>query len=88
MRAIVSVIGKDSKGIIAGVSQVLYEEDINIEDISQTLMQEYFTMIMMVSISNLSDMDKLSERLNALGAKLGVEIRVQHEDIFNAMHKI
>lgn len=88
MRAIVSVIGKDSKGIIAGVSQVLFEEDVNIEDISQTLMQEYFTMIMMVSITNLSDMDKLSERLNALGAKLGVEIRVQHEDIFNAMHKI
>lgn len=88
MRAIVSVIGKDSKGIIAGVSQVLYEEDVNIEDISQTLMQEYFTMIMMVSITNLGDIDKLSERLNALGAKLGVEIRVQHEDIFNAMHKI
>lgn len=88
MRAIVSVIGKDSKGIIAGVSRVLYEENVNIEDISQTLMQEYFTMIMMVALSDNGDLTKLSTRLDALGSELGVEIRVQHEDIFNAMHKI
>lgn len=88
MRAIVSVIGKDSKGIIAGVSNVLLEEDINIEDISQTLMQEYFTMIMMVDVRNSADVTKLAARLDTLGARLGVEIRVQHEDIFNAMHKI
>ena len=50
MKAIVSVIGKDKKGIIAKVSNILYEQDINIEDISQTIMQDYFTMIMMVSI--------------------------------------
>ena len=71
MKAIVSVIGKDKKGIIAKVSNILYENDINIEDISQTIMQDYFTMIMMVSISAIS-----------------VTIRVQHEDIFNAMHKL
>lgn len=88
MRAIVSVIGKDCKGIIAGVSHVLYEEGINIEDISQTLMQEYFTMIMMVAINDYGDLTKLSARLDALGKDLGVEIRVQHEEIFNAMHKI
>lgn len=88
MRAIVSVIGKDRKGIIAGVSRVLYEESVNIEDISQTLMQEYFTMIMMVALSDNGDLTKLSMRLDALGSELGVEIRVQHEDIFNAMHKI
>ena len=55
MKAIVSVIGKDKKGIIAKVSNILYEQDINIEDISQTIMQDYFTMIMMVSISANSD---------------------------------
>lgn len=88
MKAIVSVIGKDKKGIIAKVSNILYEQDINIEDISQTIMQDYFTMIMMVSISANSDVTKLSNILTAAGEELGVIIRVQHEDIFNAMHKL
>lgn len=88
MKAIVSVIGKDKKGIIANVSRVLYEQEINIEDISQTIMQDYFTMIMMVSISANSDVEKLSKILNKLGEELGVVIRVQHEDIFNSMHKL
>lgn len=88
MKAIVSVIGKDKKGIIAKVSNILYENDINIEDISQTIMQDYFTMIMMVSISANSDVTKLSEILTKTGEELGVIIRVQHEDIFNAMHKL
>ncbi len=88
MKAIVSVIGKDKKGIIAKVSNILYENDINIEDISQTIMQDYFTMIMMVSISANSDVTKLGEILTKTGEELGVIIRVQHEDIFNAMHKL
>lgn len=88
MKAIVSVIGKDKKGIIAKVSNILYEQDINIEDISQTIMQDYFTMIMMVSISVNSDVTKLSNILTKAGEELGVTIRVQHEDIFNAMHKL
>lgn len=88
MKAIVSVIGKDKRGIIANVSRVLFEQDINIEDISQTIMQDYFTMIMMVSISANSDVTKLSEILNKLGKDLGVVIRVQHEDIFDSMHKL
>lgn len=88
MKAIVSVIGKDKKGIIAKVSNILFENDINIEDISQTIMQDYFTMIMMVSISANSDVTKLSEILTKTGEELGVVIRVQHEDIFNAMHKL
>ncbi len=88
MKAIVSVIGKDKKGIIAKVSNILYENDINIEDISQTIMQDYFTMIMMVSISANSDVTKLGEILTNTGEELGVIIRVQHEDIFNAMHKL
>ena len=88
MKAIVSVIGKDKKGIIAKVSNILYENDINIEDIAQTIMQDYFTMIMMVSISANSDVTKLSDILTKTGEELGVTIRVQHEDIFNAMHKL
>ena len=88
MKAIVSVIDKDKKGIIAKVSNILYENDINIEDISQTIMQDYFTMIMMVSISANSDVTKLGEILTKTGEELGVIIRVQHEDIFNAMHKL
>ena len=88
MKAIVSVIGKDKKGIIAKVSGLLLEQDINIEDISQTIMQDYFTMIMMVSVSANSDVTKLSTILTTLGDELGVVIRVQHEDIFNSMHKL
>ena len=88
MKAIVSVIGKDKKGIIAKVSNILYEQDINIEDISQTIMQDYFTMIMMVSISANSDVTKLGNILTKAGEELGVTIRVQQEDIFNAMHKL
>ena len=88
MKAIVSVIGKDKKGIIAKVSNILYENDINIEDISQTIMQDYFTMIMMVSISANSDVTKLSDILAKTGEELGVTIRMQSESIFNAMHKL
>lgn len=88
MKAIVSVIGKDKKGIIAKISNVLFEQNINIEDISQTIMQDYFTMIMMVSISENSDVTKLSGILSEAGAELGVTVRIQHEDIFNAMHKL
>lgn len=88
MKAIVSVIGKDTKGIIARVSTLLFNENVNIEDISQTIMQDYFTMIMMVEISNLSSLSALAIKLDELGKKLGVDIRVQHEDIFNTMHKL
>ena len=89
MKAIVSVIGKDKKGIIAKVSTLLFEMEINIEDISQTVMQEYFTMIMLVdlSASGLKFSD-VSEKLKAAGDNIGVEIRVQTQDIFDAMHKI
>ena len=89
MRAIVSVIGKDKRGIIAKVSNFLFERDINIEDISQTIMQEYFTMIMLVDLSEgarkLSD---LSKEFDALGKEIGVSVRIQHEDVFDSMHKL
>ena len=89
MRAIVSVIGKDKKGIIARVSTALYNNDINILDISQTIMQnEYFTMVMMVELPNGQTIEEINAPLQLIAKDLGVEIRIQHEDIFNSMHKM
>jgi ACT domain-containing protein len=89
MRAIVTVIGKDRVGIIAGVSTILANYNINILDISQTTMQDIFTMIMLVEISQMGiDFTDLCEKLSAKGTLLGVSIRIQHEDIFNSMHRI
>lgn len=89
MKAIVSVIGKDKTGIISKVSAKLFELGANIEDISQTVMQNYFTMIMLVDLSaEKQDFTALVSQLEALGGEIGVTIRLQHEDIFNAMHKI
>jgi ACT domain-containing protein len=89
MRAIVTVIGKDRVGIIAGVSAILADNNINILDITQTIMQDIFTMIMLVEISQMGiDFNALSEKLSVKGTDLGVTIRIQHEDIFNSMHRI
>ncbi len=89
MRAIITVIGKDAKGIIAGVSGYLADTGINILDISQTIMQEYFTMVMLVDLKDSKeDFKKISENLTAVGEKLSVNIRIQHEDIFNSMHRV
>ena len=89
MKCILTKIGKDKPGIIAKVSSLLASENVNIEDISQTIMQSTFTMIMLVNIekSNLS-MKELKERLNELGEEIGVSIHLQHEDVFDAMHKV
>jgi len=89
MKAVVSVIGKDRTGIIAAVSGKLAESGINIEDISQTIMQNNFVMIMLVDTAK-SDLplDKLGEMLSAATAELGVTVHVQHEELFNAMHRI
>lgn len=89
MRAIVTVIGKDKSGIIAKVSTELAENMVNIEDISQTIVQDNFTMIMLCNLEKASvTLLELREKLKEVGEKLGVSIHVQHEDIFNAMHKI
>lgn len=89
MRAIITVIGKDAKGIIAGVSGYLASADINILDISQTIMQEYFTMVMLVDLKDAKDdFKKISENLENVGEKLSVTVRIQHEDIFNSMHRV
>ncbi len=89
MRAIISVIGKDKAGIIAKVSQVLYKANANILDISQTIMQDMFTMVMLTDISKISmDLSSLNEALAVVGKEMNVDIRVQHEDLFNSMHRI
>ena len=89
MRAIVSVIGKDKKGITAAVSGLLCRLEINIEDISQTIMQDYITMIMLVDLSDCKEsLDRVAELLGEEGERIGVTVRIQHEDIFNAMHKL
>lgn len=89
MKTIVTVIGKDKPGIIAKVSVALAENNVNIEDISQTIMQGNFTMLMLCDLSNSSlNVKELSNVLNQVGEQAGVSIHVQNEEIFNAMHKI
>ena len=89
MKAIVTVVGHDQVGIIAGVCNTLAAENINVLDISQTTMQGYFTMMMVVDLSQCpTSFDKLGEKLHAFGEGRGLSIRIQREDIFDAMHKI
>ena len=88
MKAIVTVLGKDKVGIIARVSGELSKMDVNVEDISQTVMQDYFAMMMLVEVPSSSDVSKITASLDELGKEIGVSIRMQHEDIFNAMHRI
>lgn len=89
MKAIVTVIGKDKSGIIAEVSTTLAKNSVNIEDISQTIVQGNFTMIMLCDLSNSQlTVNALAATLKDKGEQIGVSIHVQHEDIFNVMHKI
>ena len=88
-KALVSVTGVDKPGIIAEVSGLLAEISVNIEDISQTIMSGNFTMIMSVDLGTSKvALAELSQLMRELSEKIGVAIRVQHEDIFNIMHKI
>ena len=89
MKAIVTVIGKDTVGIIAGVCARLAERGVNVLDISQTIMHGDFTMIMLVDLTACaSSFDGLSAELADYGEERGLSIRIQREDIFNAMHRI
>lgn len=89
MKAIVTVMGTDKTGIIASVSQALANFNINILDINQTIMQNIFTMIMLVDISGINrELAEISKELKLLGEELELQIIIQHEDIFNSMHKI
>lgn len=89
MKAVVTVVGKDKKGIIARVSNILFENEFNILDLSQTIMQDMFTMIMLVEYGESSDsIKKLNEQLNVVADEMELSIRVQREEIFSSMHRI
>lgn len=90
MKAVITVIGKDKKGIIATVSNACVRFGVNILDISQTVMREYFSMIMLVDLSEMESV-RFRDFSDALGEECraqNVDVRVMHEDIFNAMHRI
>ena len=86
-KAVVTVVGCDTTGIIAGISAVLAKHDANIQDIAQTVLSGMFTMMMIVDISKCS-FAALDDELTELGKKMGLEIRIQKNEIFNAMHRI
>ena len=89
MKAIVTVVGKDRVGIIAAVCVKLAEFNVNVLDINQTIMQGYFTMMMATDVSACSiPLAELVSRMEAVGKEMGLSIRVQREDIFEAMHRI
>ena len=89
MKAIVTVTGKDKTGIIAGVSAVLSECGVNILDISQTVLQDYFAMIMLVDLSGcIISFSDLDEKLAASGKEIAMDIRIMREEIFDAMHRL
>jgi ACT domain-containing protein len=89
MKAVLTVIGKDKVGIIANVSNLLCEKNANILDINQTIMHEFFTMVMLVDLSNINiTLKELKEELMEKGKDLSVLIKMQHEDVFNSMHLV
>ncbi|MDU2490476.1 MAG: ACT domain-containing protein [Clostridium celatum] len=89
MKAILTVIGKDKVGIIAGVSSELQKLNINILDVNQTIMDEFFTMIMMLDLklSN-NNFEEVKRTLELKGKELGVEVKIQREEIFNSMYTV
>ena len=89
MRAIVTVIGKDRVGIIASLCSLLAANGVNILDINQTVLQEYLTMVMLVDASGCSSpFAELAKSLETKGKEQGLSVRIQREDIFEAMHRI
>ena len=90
MKAIVTVVGKDRVGIIAEICSLLAEMNININDINQTVMQDdFFTMVMLTDTAKSSlNFGEISDKLNAKGEEMGLSVRIQREDIFNSMHRI
>ena len=89
MRAVVTVTGSDRRGIIAKVSSFLFERNVNIEDISQTILGDQFAMIMMVDTSESKvEFAELAKELSDMGKAIGMSVRLQHADIFDAMHNV
>lgn len=89
MRAVITVIGKDTVGILAKVATVCAEQNINILEVTQSVLQDLFCMMMMVDIgSSRIPLTEFSDKLTAIGREMGLSIHVMHEDIFNSMHNI
>ena len=89
MKAVITVIGHDTVGILAKVSSACAEKGANIIDVTQSVMRDMFTMIMLVDIDGLtSDFSELSSSLEKLGEQIGMKVHVMHVDIFNSMHRI
>ena len=89
MRAVITVLGKDRIGIIYHITSVLVKYDVNILDISQTIMQDFFSMIMIVDLAGSNaKFEEIQSELEKKGVEIGLSTRIQHEDIFNSMHQI
>lgn len=89
MKAIITVIGKDTVGILAKVSDACAKADVNIVEVTQSVLQDMFAMVMLVEIDKANlGFDQLAENLNSVGESSGTKIHIMHEDIFNSMHKI
>jgi len=89
VKAVISVIGKDSVGILAKVANVCADRDCNIVDVTQSVLQDMFVMVMLVEIDRMKgSMSDLSADLDVLARSISMDIRVMHEDIFNSMHRI
>ena len=89
MKAVITVIGKDNVGILSKVSTICAEKHANVIEVTQSVLQDMFAMIMLVDISGLDgDFSELVDKMNILGEQLGLSIHTTHEDIFNSMHTI
>ena len=89
MRAVITVIGKDNVGILHKVSGVCSEKGVNVIEVTQSVLQDMFAMIMLVDITGMtSDFSELVDDMTSLGEKLGMSIHTMHEDIFNSMHNV
>lgn len=89
MKGIITVNGKDKAGILYGITKILAENNVNVEDISQTIRQGYFTMMMIVNLSKLfCNFNQLKEQLESFGQGIGISVRIQREEIFNEMHMV
>ena len=88
MKAVVTVIGKDMVGILARVSAICADKGANVLEVTQSIMQDMFAMIMMIDISGCTVPFSATDEFEALGDRLGLKIHVMHEDVFNSMHRI
>ncbi len=89
MKAVITVLGKDTVGILAKVSSACANEGVNIIEVTQSVMQDLFAMIMLADIKDCKvSFEELTKKLDKVGDEMGMKVHVMHEDIFNSMHKI